>query len=621
MNMKDIWMVVCFLSGCEALLRPPVLWSSEEYLADCITNISKTYFDKDKPLFIQTPSSYLHTGHRYFKIGQKLIQILHNENYFSKIIFDVSTARHVNATETTQKPGSYVIVIPRVETQEEYNFVDLMKTSIGQVAYNPKGKAIIAAIQSTSRSPLNSLNFFVNFFETGFTEIIILEPQVSFQHLNIFGWTINDQEDICTQKIHKLKYIDSWNNQEKRYLKNKNLFPMREKLNLNGCTLKVTVPAAPPYVYSCPQGICGFMKDFFRIMKEVIHFKFKVVSEYSKYDVIFPHIYEQTLINYECLASYPVFNLDFGWLVPSGLQIPQWQTLFYTFNPILWSLVILTFVCGSCTMWLLQISSKDYTKTSKNNKEVLFTALLTHLEVGVGERYKGVVAVVFFSLWLYYCLIINTAYQSQFFELLVHPRELPSVNSISELKESNLIKERYFQLSSAYYIHVAKYPRCVGNIKCYDKLAKYRTHAILTDTMNALFVARHSKNNRGKLKLKLLPGIEGTMLMSMRMQTFSLSCIFIDEVNLLLHRLLNAGIMDMWFKRLLWLRALVFDKDIKSIYVFKFSLSDLQSAFYLLYFGLILAICMYITEIVIFSTRYMFFLMVIRRSLNVFNYF
>ena len=86
-------------------------------------------------------------------------------------------------------------------------------------------------------------------------------------------------------------------------------------------------------------------------------------------------------------------------------------------------------------MWLLQISSNHYNQTSKNNKEVLFTALLTHLATGVGERYKGFVAVLFFSLWLCYCLIINTAYKSQFFELLVHPRKLPPIKSISELKK------------------------------------------------------------------------------------------------------------------------------------------------------------------------------------------
>ncbi|PSN50485.1 Ionotropic receptor 352 [Blattella germanica] len=622
MNNKNIVIIVGLFSGCQSLLSLPENRVSEEYLAECIINISKTYFDKDKPLFIQTPSSILHYRHRYFNIGKKIIEILHNEYDFSKIIFDVSTTIPTRKTETIQKPGSLLIIIPQVETKEDFELVDLMKSSILKNGYNPKGKVLIAAIENTTKkkSYVNSFNIFSYLCAIGYTETIIMEPDPTGQYFYIIGSLINEQEIICSLKNHKMKYFDSWSTKEKRFVFNKERFPTRQRLNLGGCVLKVFVPPFFPYAYLCPYGVCGLIRNFYRILENHLHFKLKIVLDQRDTDISFPYIDIGAVTKYECLVSYPFFKIDYGWLVPSSLQLPKWKNLFYTFSPLIWALVLLTFVCGSFTMWLLQISSNHYNQTSKDNKEVILTALLTHLEAGVGERYKGLVAVLFFTLWLYYCMIINTAYQSQFFELLVNPIELPRIMSINELKESELALKRIFYYENIESVHhLAKYPTCLNvTERCWEKLGKERIYALLIDVKNGLLMSRQSRNSRGKPKFELLDDREGSLLISLAISKWSLSCILQEEINLLLHRLQDAGMLNSYYNTILWANSLVYEKD-DFISVFSFSLTDLQSAFCLLYFGLFSASFIYTAEICIFCLRNMIFLRVIRWSLRIFT--
>ncbi|PSN54395.1 Ionotropic receptor 349 [Blattella germanica] len=600
---KYFWILLNLSVGCQSILKPFKNEFSEINLAECIINIWKNDLNKELPIFIQTPGNYQHPSHRFSKVGQKLIQILQSHINFPQITFDASEANtHKRYEQGLVKPGSYIVLLPRMQSKSDYEIVkDMLETMFWNV-HSPKSKVVVAAVEKTirrNREP-NSNDFMYALLKIGFTQVVVLEPRSrSGRYIDVYTWLINEQNNICSDNIDNIKLIDTWKPQEKKFIHGKSLFETNPNINLRGCVLNILFSPAPPYIIPCKNGICGIINKIFKILKTLLNFNVAVkVKDIYDYDIVFPYMYDPEDTRFECLLTYPLYYFDMRWLVPSSLEVPRWQVLFYTFNRSIWALVILTFTCGSFTMWLLQKSSIH--SASNANEGVIISALLTHLEAGVGEKYKGSVAAVFFVLWLYYCMIINTAYQSQFFERLVHPKEMPEMKTIKEVEQSGLIMERVVSISSSskYLSFVNNYKHCEQNGLCWDGLKHKRTHAILADTFCGRLMERRTKNNRQKSSITILPEGVGTLYLSLGIRKWSLSCALQEAVDRILHRLIDAGLVSWSLKTHFWDMEII-NVGSNELPPFSFSLLDLQSAFYLLIFGILVSSLVFTTEKVV----------------------
>ncbi|PSN30772.1 Ionotropic receptor 310 [Blattella germanica] len=598
MGLKCVFVASYLFVSCWSQLSLPNEEDFEAYsVAESVYNISSVYFERDFPIFVQAPRNT--TDIRYLNYAEKIIQKLQIQNQLS-VIFQRGTELrpmiHV-------KPGSYIIVLPTSITTAELYYIKDMFEQVALHAYNPKGKVVI--VNPEEKGVAANRDAFSHFCLTtawlyNFLQAIFLNPAAvvglktdrKTPNFNVYGWTINDQTDLCSGDLDNIRLFDTWLSQEARFSRDSKLFEVDEHLDLKGCKLNVYMESWPPFSWLGPDGkYYGTVPIVLNSFSDLINVRFRFTHDLKIAHIAFPSYYkEETLWP----KTYPHIFEKLIWFVPSGSQIPRWQSLCRTFSPFIWFLILLTFTCGTFTIWLLNKS------TGQSIFSVFLSSLLTHLGVGVPDRYKGFVATIFFTLWLFYCLIINTAYQSELFRLLVNPGNFPAIQTLKELEESPLIIESLFSISedkSHWGKFLKQYNKCVNHFECYKKVAIDRTHAIVgteMNTMEHLYTVRELSDEFGKPKFVQLKEDLGTLYVSLVVRR--MSCLFLGLLDNTIQKCISAGLFDFWSSLVNALSRLVFnDRDIIDRFVF--SLDHLQGSFILFFLGHLLASFIYIIEI------------------------
>ncbi|PSN31207.1 Ionotropic receptor 322 [Blattella germanica] len=606
MILKCVFVACYLLVSCWSHLSTPKYEDLVEYsVAECVYNISSVYFDRDLPIFFLAPRNITHR--RYFNYMEKIIQKLQIQNQFSVILLGGTKFLPIRNAETIN-PGSYIIVLPTSLNAADLNYMADTFLQIDYYAYNPKGKVVIvnpeemSLVVNDKTLPQFSLSIA---WKYEFLQAIFLNPEPDGGlnanrtniNFNIYSWTINDQIDLCSGEIDNIRLFDTWLSQEARFSRDSKLFQVNENLDLKGCELRLFWQDFPPYSWESDVGhYDGTVAMFLYYFSDLINVSFKISQDVENIDIAFPAYYTETGSHTAWPKTYPHFIEKITWFVPSGSEIPRWQSLWRTFSPWLWFFIILTFTCGTFTIWLLQKS------TGENMFSALVSSLLTHLGVGVPDSYKGFVATLFFTSWLCYCLIINTVYQSELFRLLVKPGNFPAIHTLKELEESHLIMESVIVTTeNETYLgnFIMQYNPCLAYpiFECYKKVAIDRTHAILSFDLNLNIVLSITDDLRDDFgNPKLVPLKEGVAHFYVSLQVTRKSGLLVDLLDNTFQKFISAGIFDFSLSSFHNRHRRNFiDRDI--IVRFVFSLNHLQGSFIVFFLGHLLASVIYIIEI------------------------
>ncbi|PSN37398.1 Ionotropic receptor 329 [Blattella germanica] len=597
MSLKCVFVACYLLVSCWSQLSLPNEEDFEAYsVAECVYNLSSVYFDRDLPIFVQTPRKI--TDRRYFKYMEKIIQKLQIQNQFSVILLGGTKFRPIENAETVS-PGSYIIVLPTSLAIDDLYYMRDSFVQMALYAYNPKGKVVIVnpeekgVVVHGKPFPLVALSLA---WQANFLQAIFLDPEpVAELDFNVYSWTINDQIDLCSGEIDNIKHIDTWLTQEGRFSRDSKLFQVNENLDFKGCELNLYWATLPPYSWVTRGTYEGIVAEFLHHFSDLINVHFRPTQDLENVHIAFPNYYTDDGHKAVWPNTYPHIFEKLTWLVPSGKQIPRWQSLWRTFSPLLWFLILLTFTCGTFTIWLLHKS------TGESIFSVFVSSVLTHLGIGVSDRYKGFVATLFFTIWLFYCLIINTSYQSELFRLLVNPGNFPAIETLKELEESHLIKKRVIEASgNGSYLNefIMQYNKCEGTIfEFCKKVAIDRTNAILYSGLYINLVLSIMDDLLDEFKNpKLVPLKETVGTFYVSLQVRRMSSLLHDLLDNALQIFISAGFFDFWsssFQNMF--RSRFIDHDIIDRFVF--SLNHLQGAFILFFLGHLLASVIYIIEI------------------------
>ncbi|PSN43806.1 Ionotropic receptor 299 [Blattella germanica] len=609
-NYRRITIVWCIFTiiyaqgDCRLLLIYSKNHILEQYLAECVANITTNYFDKDFPIVISTPKPI--QSNPIYEYGNLLIQKLQSLNQFCLIILGNKNNETLKNVEkfTTE---SYVFVLPpNYRKKKVILFFDNVKSVLDE-AFQSRGKVLIVSFignfLEVNGKPLS--HHLLNLsFKFCFIQTLVLVPRTEISdgiivNIRIFSWTINEQNNICSGKLDKIDQLDTWMSKKRTFLLNSNLFPLQKTLNLKGCALKYHTTRFLPFSTKiCLDNYCGPIEHILPAVSKAIHTTFKFTKRVKEGYVVFPAYYKPNSTRKKNWRTYPHFRQDVIWFVPSSSEVPQWQSLVRTFNPLIWFLIAVACVFGSFTMWILGSHSKYSSETSARLciSSVLMCTLLSHLGVGVAERYKGVVAVLFFMLWLYYCLVINTAYQSALSGLLVNPGYLPAIETLEELEESGLIMERRLtENGGSFWTKFNRYQRCQGSEQaCFKKVSIDRTHALIHGSWYGKLYSNLFRDIYGKPQFKTLNQVEGTIYLCVYFTRFS--CVLYSVFESVMQRLVSAGLIEKWISWTLWVWNLK-QGVVRGDTVFAFTLFHLQGSFYLLVFGLSLASLVFVIEI------------------------
>ncbi|PSN47967.1 Ionotropic receptor 262 [Blattella germanica] len=592
--------------------------SIEESLAECIINISTKYFDEYKPVLVETPKNWYSNQYPYVEYGGKFIELLHKANQFPLIIYGMEAY----LARLKVHVGSYIVFMPPVLRDIDNLYIEHMLNALLKWAYNYKGKVILASLEKmTSQEIRNLLTLALNH---ELLHTILLKPRTMSQkpknnHLDkidIYNWSPNDQSNICLRTVDKINHSDIWISHTKSFSVNTNLFPSYRKIDFNGCTLRTHFRDAPPFTFVFPKErlTAGTVVEIFGCIKKYNNCKINYIPK-KRQDTLIVHIYFPVLqdpIHYDQdelrdQLTYPHFVSEFTWYVPKGKQHPRWTSLIKTFTSLVWYLVLLTFVFGSCTMWLLRKSvGRGSNPTNQNNHGFLVDAILTHLGYGIIYRYKGFIPSTFLMFWLYYCLIINTAYQSAFFGLLINPGHIPTLQTSKQVEESPLIKQSFgFMLTdSQFWSRFLIYKVC-QNDECFKAFTENPPRALLCDTWHAKYhISRHGENRYVPIN-----EIVGTELISL--VVYQLRGILLDVFNKVLGRLTAGGVIVQMTKeinsKIPYMR-----KNLIIGTAFSLTMDHLQVAFILLWIGYVLSLSVNVDEFFVYFVINWYYLLCIK---------
>ncbi|PSN50468.1 Ionotropic receptor 361 [Blattella germanica] len=587
-----------------AILHQDVDIAIELHMSECILKIAETHFNSVLPIAVQTPATWYPQDDLRRNYGDILLHTLNHYSYISQVTVGYKDTEYMNSgyhlkTRNAVHPGSYILQIPSEDRKNDWYWIDLTLHRFVHDIYNPKAKFVIA------------LNYFPYFYQRtasilfswalrkGFIDVIVMIPKRSsknamtsnVEQFDIFGWIPNEQENICLGEINEIVHLDTWDVKTKTFLSKSNLFPMKEMTDMNYCELNTYLGGLPPFIFI----EAGFMYGAFaKLLGEYCELSKCEIIPWDRvdidYSITFPTGFRGDHNLRECEFLYPYFALDFTWYVPSGSKVEPWKSLFKAFTFKMWLLVVICSVFGTLFLWLIEKFRNMFTNANaKDTNDLSYSAQSTHLGIGVNNNNKGPGYTFFIILWLFYCLLINTAYQSTLFRLMVDPGEYPPIETFEELKESGLTMKT---LINSTRDGDDEYELC--HKECFADIADQRNLAALYSTYSGELGMDIYRDHRGKRKIAPLKEVMFTRYAYA--QIIKLSCLIHNRLDTLLHRASASGLIAHWnaFYEQLW--RLVHPQR-KVQHVFALTLFHVQGAFYILGAGLVIAFAIFLLEI------------------------
>ncbi|PSN49349.1 Ionotropic receptor 376 [Blattella germanica] len=570
----------------------------EDILADCILNISKTYFDHDLPTVVQTPETWRRYGIPIDTHSEKFLEKLNTNSQIPLVTVGYIQDDLRIAQQNLVKPGSYIMKVPELQTRQDQYWTIHMFRRFHINVHNARGRMILALNYVCSVDELVVSKALLDWaYGHSFHDVVVVIPESTPKNvskLNIYGWLSEDQQNVCVLRIGKVRRFDTWLAEEKYFILNTNLFPTKTKINKNQCRVTVFYGNVPPFsMENLGTELVGVIPE---ILKYGITPNFEPADNYheNSYNLRYPLDFSSYLEYRECALTYPLFAVNSRWYVPIGKKIAPWRSLYKAFTPGMWSFVLFTSISGNLFLGLIQKAKKLFFGATDNLDNIVTIVVLTHLGVGVKDCYTGPASVLLFSLLLFYCLLINTAYQSTLFGLMVEPGEYPPIQTIDELKASKLVLKSYALVYDyqKFTLKYENYEYCGED--CFREITENSEVAVLLPESVGEIFRDLTRQEHGEYKVTAIREIADTQYYGIDSDKYN--CIINDILETIIFRAADSGLIDKWNKYYFtWWKIEVHSK-FEDPEIPALSLWHLQGAFYVLVLGVLGSIIIFIAE-------------------------
>ncbi|PSN47513.1 Ionotropic receptor 447 [Blattella germanica] len=575
-------------------------------LTECIVQIARKHFTQDVPTAVLMPSNGFDIASStnftnsdadfilsslYRRINNSFVIINYRNNFIE-----------INHT----KPGSYILVIAGHDALSLLDMSYYMLKSIRH-QLNPSVTMLIVSInQNSLEQQYHMARSLLKMAWEGFivSNAIVMIPLPTRRKVifGIFNWIPQKQTDYCFKALKHIAFVDYWILGKEGFHLNGNLFPSKQITDMQGCILRADVGFYEPFAaVTTFDELWGIFYEALEIIKVALNVQidYQRIDESSVADIILPVFYSETE-KWFYKNTYPYYRDNLKRYVPSGLPIPRWKSLTKIFNPSMWIYVVITFILGSLTSWLLLKYSEKQNFQPVDLSLVIINTLLTYLSMGISNKYQGIMATIFFIIWLFYCLIINTAYQSALISFLADPGEYPPIKIIKDLQESDLNLMTSINFSHHFgeeFQVINSYQRWSFLNSDPNSIWKKRASALLTNEFRGKMYTKVSFNSeRNRPRINSID--ENVKSLFFSIGIFSHGQLLYEHIDKLMHRLFSSGIPQVWMDDVSAYLDRVYlpvGNDNQFVII---QLSHLQGAFYFWSFGMLIALVAFFIEII-----------------------
>ncbi|PSN44870.1 Ionotropic receptor 429 [Blattella germanica] len=604
-----------------AVLLPPTIdYSIEQQALTCIFQIINDYYKTDLPLVIQTPSTWgkysksLTPLNTKIHFGDILLGMLNSDRYVSQIVLGYVHDFKIRQLRNAFKPGFHIMLLSGANYVEELRMGFCMMYRLHKNSRNSASKALIISTLPMESSEIRrkaAITIITMLWSIcSQAKVIVLIPikikQIydnTLYNFDIYSWFPEEHLNLCSGKVSDVKLVNRWISKENKFNSNIELFPKEEVKDMKGCILSATMYEMYPFFYRDEnKKLQGALLKLLQIAADKSNFKIKLVTTDEHRHITLPNIITQQAMTDECMYLYPHFKDQLAWFIPSGELIPRWQSLIKVpFNSFMWIMVISTFLTSSLMFWLLSKFPK-YLKKNCIEMNLVLTIMnlfLTQLAMGITNRFRGLIPMTLFILWLFYCLQINALYQSALIGFLANPGEIPPLRSIKELNESTLKKMsiiKFKAFKGNYLLKYNIYGHCEPATECFSRVAQHRDMALLSFKAVGELSMREHFTEYGRPQFLALVEYVDTIYAGIVIT--QLGCVLYNRMEDIQSRLVSAGFVNSLVNDEVEKSLRTYFKSVGKEGAFVLTLSHLQGAFYISIIGIILSLIVFTSEII-----------------------
>jgi len=612
--------------------------------------ISEEHFTAERPLMIILPQVEEDSTNK--EVGY-LVEELHASGLWPMLVFNISYKMNENMYTEVHQHGSYIILISGpCKEWEEYisrfwqQLIELASDDKLWLSRNPRGKYIVSVISNCthlenihiSKAILSRLWFFqvtnaaVLFLKSNEHAGNDIQPNTinSAQgtYLELHTWYPYEKSDRCnpTEGTVPVKVFTVRNVSD---ISGKDIFRGPFGKNLHRCALNVQVEINPPSVFppkrvwfnnSAYQDVYedGIEIELIRIIGNALNMTLDI-EDFTKIEhrEFTPTIYAGRYGTY--LSALDLFterthgylSARIDWRTPCAVRHRRWNRFFNIFSVDMWLCFALSLVLAVITVCCIsnygQKSHLHEFNSYSNIFSVTSNIIAVVLSVSVNTQPRSAPLRLFFFCWVWYSVAISTVFQAYFTTFLIEPGYQKPIKTVEQMLTSDM--KFGFAVENEIFFHNIPYSTdsaILNNAVRIPDLGTslnwatvYQNISIVTGNFIIEFIRNMGKltdeNNR-PLLCELEDGGVGTLDMILLVIR---GCPLLELINDIIDRMVESGILthinqrDFHKEKLLSkLDAFAFE-DTYTI----FGITHLQTAFYLLMMGYVLAFVCIVSEI------------------------
>ena len=612
--------------------------------------ISEDHFPAGRPLVIVLPLAEEDATNK--EVGY-LIEELHISGRWPILVFNTSYKINENMYTEIHSHGSYIILISG-PCKEWENYISglwqqLLELSVNDkiwLSLNRRGKFIVSVMSNCthldntdiSRAILNQIwmyqisNAIVLFLKSNEHADNDVQQNTTDStqdaYLELHTWYPYENSDRCNpdEGTVPVKVFTVRNLSDIRRI---DIFRENFGKNLYGCTVNVHVEVKPPSVFP-PKRIWfnnsgyhnvyedGIEIELIRIIGNSLNMTLDIEDFTTiEHRQITPSIYAGRYGTYssaldfltERTRGYLIVRLD--WYTPCAVKHQRWGRFFKIFSVDMWICFALSLVLAVVTV--ICISNYGHKSHSNESKSYIniFSAISNIisvvLSVSVNTQPRSLPLRLFFFCWLWYSVAISTVFQAYLTTFLIEPGYEEPIKTVEQMLTSDMEFGFNDELvpffenvtDSVDSVILNKYVRFPDRDTSFNWAAVYQNMSIVFDNLN-IEICRDMGKLTDENKRPLLCELEDSGVVSMELVLLVLrGSPFLELINDIIIHTVESGILTQIKKRDFPKEKKLSTLDAFALYetYIVFGVRHLQTAFYLLMLGYVLAFVCFVSEV------------------------
>ena len=619
--------------------------------------ISEEHFTAGRPIVVVLPITEEDSTN---KEVEYLIKELHTSGRWPVLVYNVGYKMNGNMYTEIHPHGSYIILIsvPCKEWEEHISryFQQLHDIFVGN-SWNPRAKFVVSVISNCthlenkqlSRAILNELwfkeviNATVLFLKSTEHEGNDLQHNTNDSaqgtYLELHTWYPYENSERCNPAEGTVP-VQVFTVRNLSDIRRSDIFRGFYGMNFHGCLMKVNVRSLPPLVNN-PRTVWnnisgnqkvyedGWEIEMLRIIGSALNISLNIVGDmfvsadlnYEWGEVteklkghqliyvggirgLLPEIYFFS----EYTRSY--FTVHAAWYTPCAVKRQRWSNFFNIFSVNMWICfalsLVLSVITVSCISNYAHKSHLHESQSYSNISSITANIIAVSLSVSVNTKPRYAPLRLFFFCWVCYSVAISTVFQAYLTTFLIEPGYEEPIKSLEQMLKSKMnfgfpyIYNKMFpDTSDPVDSEIRKNAlECPDVNSCFIWASLYQNFSTILTEFEIEFHLRMKnwtdENNR-PLLCELEDGVVRTLDLAI---LFRKRSPFFEIINDVVGRIVEGGIFLHIKKRVKGQEDLeskydspTFDNSYSAI-----SISHLQTAFYLLMLGYVLALVCFVTE-------------------------